>query len=83
MNTPKNKGFKVKDLPTPPKSVSKSKRMIKRPKHLETYELDPPTVTPKERIELNSKLVVGSFDLDTSDSSPSPIDDGYQSPLKT
>lgn len=72
----------MRELPTPPKSVPKPKRMVKRPKHLETYQLDPIVVQPEKRDKIKSEVVISSFDLDTSDSSLSPIADGSMSPLK-
>lgn len=82
MFTPKKKRFLVGDLPTPPKSVSKPKRMVKRPKHLETYELDPITAPSKKLDEVRCEVVKSSFDLDTSDSSLSPIADDSISSFK-
>ena len=79
MFTPKKKGFKVKDLLTPPKSVPKPKRMVKRPKHLETYELDPIVVPSKKADEIKGEVVISTFDLDSSESSLSPIADGPRS----
>lgn len=81
MFTPKKKGFKVTELPTPPKSVQKPKRMVKKPKHLETYHLEPSIVASKKVEKIKNNVVMGSFNLDTSDGSLSPFADDIGSPI--